>query len=379
MKNILIFGSSGTIGQNTLKVIRKHKDQFKIKGLCVNHNIDNIYSQIKEFEPSYVCVVNEKKAKELKSKIGNGIKLFYGRAGLEDFSSLSSDISVMAISGVSCLRPLMRNIKHTKRIALANKESIVTAGSFVFKEARRFGVEILPVDSEINAAFQLFQKTQDFNKVYLTASGGSLFNCKKKDLAKVSIKQVLAHPTWKMGSRITIDSATFINKGFEIIEAHHFFSLPYKNIDVVIQKESMIHALVELKDKTILACLYPPDMCVPISFALHYPQRVPVSNKPAFKNKFCLNFEPLDSSNFRLLEIIRSAAKKEDNSLAILNACDEVAVDYFLMKRIKFMDIYKVMQALYCTYPRHKISSVEDVFYWDSWARHKTIKYLEEL
>ncbi|MBP7088550.1 MAG: 1-deoxy-D-xylulose-5-phosphate reductoisomerase, partial [Candidatus Omnitrophica bacterium] len=242
MKKVVIFGSTGSIGKNALEVIRKDRQRFEIIGLCANRDTKTLYSQIKEFSPSYVCVADETKAKELKDKLSKKIKFFSGQEGLKEFASLKSDISLMAISGISCLEPLLINIKHAKRIALANKESIVVGGYFVFRLAKEFNTEVLPVDSEINALYQIMEqmqtsKSDSFKKVYLTASGGSLYH--KKDFLKVGIKEVLSHPTWKMGKRITVDSATLVNKGFETIESHYFFNLPYKKIDILIHRESI--------------------------------------------------------------------------------------------------------------------------------------------
>ncbi|MBU2250946.1 MAG: 1-deoxy-D-xylulose-5-phosphate reductoisomerase, partial [Candidatus Omnitrophica bacterium] len=209
MKKVLIFGSTGSIGRNALKVIGKAKGQFKVIGLSANRDIDTLNRQIAEFRPSFVCLNDRSQAEKLKSRLPKGLEVFSGESGLLEFASLESDISLMAISGISCLRPLLKNIKHTKRIALANKESLVTAGSLVFEEAKKQKTEILPVDSEINALFQLFETNKsltngNLNRVYLTASGGALAGCKHKDLSKVTVGRVLAHPTWKMGPRITV-------------------------------------------------------------------------------------------------------------------------------------------------------------------------------
>lgn len=385
MKKVVIFGSTGSIGKSTLGVIRKGKSDFKVLGLCANEDIKTLSRQIKEFKPRYVCVRNEAAAEKLQSKISKKIKLFKGEQGLFEFSAISSDISLMAISGISCLRPLLINIEHTKRVALANKESIVTAGSLVFKKARQFNTQIIPVDSEINALFQLIKVNNNFNgssngfrKVYLTASGGALAGYKLKDLAKVKVKDVLAHPTWSMGARVTIDSATLVNKGFEVIEAHNFFGIPFDKIDIIIHKESAIHALAEFKDNSLVASLYPPDMRMPISYALYYPKRFDSGRDVNFKSRFSYSFEPIRYSKYPLLKIILDAATKGDNALVVLNACDEVAIDYFLKKKIKFTDIHKVMKYISKNYPSKKIKKVDDVFFWDNWAREKTKQYLNK-
>lgn len=381
MKKVIIFGSTGSVGKNTLSVIRESKDKFKVIGLCANKDINTLYSQIKEFRPLSVCVRDENKAGELKKRLRRGIKFFSGQKGIEEFSSIKTDISLVAISGISSLKPLLIAIANSKRIALANKESIVTAGSLVFKRAESFNTQILPVDSEINALFQLIERgcRDDFRKVYLTASGGALAGCSRKELTKVGVRKVLAHPTWKMGKRVTIDSATLVNKGFEVVETHHFFGLPYDKIGIVLHKESAIHAFLECKDNTLFACLYPPDMKVPISHALYYPKRVNSKKEVNFKSSFSYSFRPLNYKDYPMLDIILRAAKREDNSLVILNAVDEIAIDYFLKGKIKFIDIYKVMAYIFRGYKSSAIKEIEDVFFWDNWARAKAEEYLKRL
>ena len=379
MKKIMIFGSTGSIGRSALSVIKEHRANFKVLGLSTNQSIDTICSQAREFAPAYICIVDEKKALLAKKRLAKNIKIFTGENGLREFASIPSDISLMAISGICALKPLLVNIEYAKEIALANKESIVTAGNLVFKKAKRFNTKIIPVDSEINAIFQLLRPGLDFKKVYLTASGGPLLDYSASQLLKVSVKKVLAHPTWDMGKRITIDSATLLNKGFEVIESHYFFNLKYDDIGIVIHRESNVHALVEFKDASLFACMYAPDMKIPISFALNYPQRAVVSSRENFKTKFNLSFEPLELKKFPLLGIILEAAKKKDNSLVILNACDEVMVEHFLKNKIRFIDMYKIMNYVFTHYKSHTIKTESDVFSWDNWAREKTKECLDRI
>ena len=385
MKKVLIFGSTGSVGKSALEVLGGDRKQFRVLGLCANSNTEILRQQIKEFKPLYVCVKDEAAAKKISKTLGKGIKLFTGDKGLEEFAQISSDISFMAISGISCLKPLLINIRYARRIALANKESLVTAGFLIFSAAEKFNTEILPVDSEINALFQLLAKRKakgrgdDLRKVYLTASGGALLDYNKKDLNKVGVKEVLAHPTWKMGRRITVDCATLVNKAFEAIETHYFFDLSYEKIDIVLHKESIAHALVECKDNTLFACLYPPDMKMPISFALYHPKRAESSCEVNFKKGFSFSFSQINYSKYPLLSLVLKAAKRGDNSLVVLNACDEVAIDYFLKGKINFTDIDKAMKKLFKVYPQHKIKTIDDVFHWDDWARAKTKEYLDKL
>lgn len=261
------------------------------------------------------------------------------------------------------------------------------------KKLKKNNTQILPVDSEINALFQLLQvegksnhNKHHFKKVLLTASGGALVNCSKEDLANVKAKEVLSHPNWKMGSRITVDSATLVNKAFEVVEAHYFFNIPYSMIDVTLHNESIIHALVQFSDNSFLASFYKPDMKIPISHALYYPKRFDASSgfssgrsKNIFDEKkmFCCTFNKINYRRYPLFKVILNAALKKDNSLTILNAADEVSVDYFLKGKIEFGMINKVMKYLYKNYQPCRIRTINDVFYWDSWARERAKKYLE--
>lgn len=360
-------------------MVRHHRARFTVKGICALRDIETLRTQIKEFSPSYVCVVDETRAQELRSHLPRRVKLFMGRSGLQEFSALSSDVSLMAIAGISCLEPLTINIRNTKRIALANKESIVAAGSLVFALARRARTEIIPVDSEINALFQLISRSDDYQRVYLTASGGALLNYTRKDLRRVNVGHVLNHPTWKMGKRVTVDSATLVNKGFEVVETHCFFNVPYDKIRIVLHRESMIHALVECGDGAFFACMYPPDMRMPLSYAFGYPRRVSVAKGLDIHKNFSFSFQPLDVRRFPLLTLILDAARRADNGLVVLNACDEVAIRYFLEKRVKFTDIFKAMEYVYCHYPRKRVASIDDVYAWDAWSREKTTEFLEAL
>jgi len=376
-KKVFIFGSTGSIGLNALAVLRVNTKQFAIDGLCVNCDIDALCLQIKEFKPRYVCVVNEERARAIECKIPKNVKFFKGQAGLLDFARINCDISVMAITGISCLRPLWENIPFAKRIALANKESVVTAGRFIFAHAAKYKTEIIPVDSEINSLFQLFACTPDFSRIWVTASGGALFNYKKADLAKVTAQDVLRHPTWKMGKRITVDSATLVNKAFEVVETHEFFKVPYNDIKVVIHRESNIHAMIECADRSVFSCMYPPDMCMPIAFSLYYPHRLVTRGVNMFDSKFSLSFEPMDEKQFPGFSLILAAANKGYSHLAAMNAADEVAVDNFLRGKIKFTAITDILEFVLGRCRATKIMKIDDVFCWDKWGRETAGSYIE--
>lgn len=390
MREVIVFGSTGSIGKNTLEVL-KLSNEFFVKGLCAYKNINFLQEQIKSHKPKYVCVINENAAKKMPKNVLRGCKFFYGDSGLKEFAAIPSDLAVMAISGISSLTPILMQMPKTKRIALANKESVVTAGKFIFNYAKDCKTEIVPVDSEINSLFQLLvDKKKDVKKVYLTASGGSLFGFSRKQLAKVKVKNVLAHPTWVMGKRITVDSATLVNKAFEVIETHFFFGFPYQSIDVLLHRESIVHALVEYCDYSFRSVLYSPDMRIPILSAISYPDNFNLSEKGNskykisipeinFNNNLSLSFKKLGKNVFPLYDLVVKAADKDDNLLVILNACDEVAIDYFLKNRISFLDIEDVMFYMAQKYPKHKLISMDDLFFWDQWARVKTKEYLDKL
>lgn len=387
MKQVMVFGSSGSVGKNALRVIDSDRRNFKVQGLCVNSDIATVKDQIERFRPSYVCIRDEKEAAKLERILATKrITVFKGESGLEEFARIPSDISVMAITGISCLRPLLANLRYTKRVALANKESVVTAGPLVFEAAKASGTQIIPVDSEINALYQLIgpgserlSNNSSVRKVYLTASGGALAGYARRYLATVTPERVLRHPTWKMGPRITVDSSTLINKAFEVIETHYFFHLAYTDIDIILHKESFVHALIEFVDNTLSACMYTPDMKTPIAYALYYPERLSAEKDRNFSKPFCCSFSPLDTRKFPLMELVLKAAARADNGLVVLNACDEVLVEHFLAKKISFGDMYKVMKSISRRYLSQKINTIDDVFFWDLWARVKTKEYIEKL
>ncbi len=381
MKKVLIFGSSGSIGRSTLEIIRKNKRNFKILGLSVNKNIDVLYRQIREFSPSYVCVVDEKAAKRLKKKLVGKVKVLYGIDGLREFSSLSADISVMGIVGISSLMPFIVSLRHSKRVALASKEVLVVAGDIVKKELKKSKAELIPVDSEINALFQLLGciKRKHLKKIYITASGGALLDY-SSSLKRVTPSVVLAHPNWRMGERITVDSATLVNKGFEVMESHYLFDLDYKMIDVVVHRQSYIHAFIETKDNMLFSCWYKPNMVIPLAFSLYYPERnLPGNGLEVSFSKLNLSFEKVNYHKFPLFKIVLEAAQKGGNFPIVVNAADEVAVRFFLEEKIRFYDIYRAVEYIFSKTRKDKVSNLKGVYFWDRWARAKTEEFLNNL
>ena len=345
MKKISILGSTGSIGKQTLDVVRENKDKFKIVALAANSNINELLSQIQEFRPAVVSVYSTEGAKKLRDRLpkDNAVEVVSGMQGLITVSTLAEvDIVLTAVVGMIGLIPTLEAIKSKKTIALANKETLVTAGSLVMNEARLNGVNILPVDSEHSAIFQCLngETTQSVEKLILTASGGPFKNRKREELINVTRNEALKHPNWNMGRKISIDSATLMNKGLEVIEARWLFNLPYEAIDVVVHPQSIIHSMVQFKDSSVIAQMGVPDMKLPIQYALSYPHRI--------ENKFerlnlakvsSLTFMDPDLETFPCLKLAYDALKQGGTYTTVLNAANEVLVEEFLNDRIKFYDI----------------------------------------
>lgn len=347
MKKVLILGSTGSIGVNSLNVIREHPEKFVVAGLTANSNIDLLEMQIREFKPKVVSVRNKNNAEELAKRLDNSIEILSGDEGILS-AVLNSDYDILigAMVGFSGLLPTIEAIKKGKRIALANKETLVVAGEIVTGLVAEFNAEIIPVDSEHSAIYQCLigENLKEVEKIILTASGGPFLNKEKSFFETATVSEALNHPNWKMGNKITIDSATMMNKGLEVIEAHWLFGLSAEKIEVVIHPQSIIHSLVQFQDGSIKAQLGLPDMKLPIQYALSFPER--------FNNNFTRTklpsiqsftfFEP-DFNKFECLNLAYQALKNGGNSPCILNAANEIAVEKFLSGLIKFSDISKII------------------------------------
>ncbi len=344
MKKISILGSTGSIGTQTLEVVRNNPDSFKVIAISGNMNIDLLHAQIEEFSPKYVAVYDEKKAMELRNKVDNSsIKILYGMDGLVEISTLEEvDILVTSVVGNIGLIPTLNAIKAKKTIALANKETLVTAGEIVMKEALDSGVKIIPVDSEHSAIFQCLEgyNIKDIKKLILTASGGPFRGRNKEELVNVQSSAALKHPNWSMGKKITIDSATLMNKGLEVIEAKWLFGVEAEEIDVVVHPQSIIHSMVEFIDGSLLAQLGIPDMKLPIQYALTYPNRIKSSGGGLdFEKYSSLTFEKPDRKTFPCLDLAYEALHLGGITPAVLNAANEELVLQFLDNKIGFYDI----------------------------------------
>ncbi len=347
-KKITILGSTGSIGRSALEVVRSFPEKFRVIGLSAYSNIELLKKQIYEFEPEFVSVPDNNKVKELQKEFSR-LTVFSGTEGLKRISSIRVDIVLCAIVGAVGLEPLLMAIENKNDIAIANKEPLVMAGGLITQKAKEYCVKLIPVDSEHSAIFQclLGQDIKTVEKIYLTASGGPFYNKSVKELEKVTPSEAIKHPRWDMGKKISVDSATLMNKGLEIIEAMWLFGLEEHRIDVVIHPQSIVHGLVEFSDGNMLAHLGPTDMKLPIMFSFTYPER---ASKPLkkinIKELSNLSFDYPDEKKFPCLKIARIVARNGGLQPTILNASNEVAVQAFCDGKIRFTDIYKVVDKI---------------------------------
>ena len=349
LKKIAILGSTGSIGTQALEVIAEHADKFEVEVLTSNNNADLLIEQALKFKPNAVVIVNEEHYKKVEEILWeHDIKVFAGSEALAQVVEMKSiDIVLTALVGYAGLKPTINAINAKKTIALANKETLVVAGELITKLARENGVHIYPVDSEHSAIFQCLtgELLNPIEKIYLTASGGPFRGKKREDLLNITKEQALKHPNWEMGAKITIDSATLMNKGLEVIEAKWLFNLKPEQIDVIVHPQSIIHSLVQFEDGSMKAQMGLPDMKHPIQYALSYPHRYP-SKSPRFNfmDYPNLTFEQPDKDTFKNLALAYEAMDKGGNLACILNAANEVAVEAFLNDKINFLDIAEINQ-----------------------------------
>ena len=351
MKNISILGATGSIGTQTLDVIRNSDEKINLIGITANSSVDKIKEIIREFEPKYVAMMDENSAKSIEefcSKEYPNIQVFNGIDGLIKVATLEEiDTVVTSVVGMIGLKPTMAAIEAKKDIALANKETLVVAGELVMNKAKENNVKILPVDSEHSAIFQSLSgyKNKDINKILLTASGGPFRGKTIEDLKDVTVKEALKHPKWNMGQKISIDSATLMNKGLEVIEAHFLFDCDYDNIEVIVHPQSIINSMVEYKDASVIAQLGSPDMRLPIQYALNYPERkAMIANPVNFYELGALTFEKPDLETFKCLRFAYEAGKIGGLAPTILNGANEEAVALLLKEKIKFLQIAEIIE-----------------------------------
>ena len=376
MKSIVILGSTGSIGTNTLDIVERFPEEFRVVGLTAGNNDEMLAEQIRRFHPTGVAMSSESAAARLKEKCaGLPVEILSGQEGLAAIASLQeAELVVSAIVGGAGLVPTLAAIRSKKHIALANKEPMVMAGQLMQDEARREGVRIFPVDSEHSAIFQSLEghRIHDVRRLILTASGGALWNVPKDQLHDVTPERALQHPNWKMGSKITIDSATLMNKGLEVVEARWLFDIPESRIDVLIHRESIIHSLVEYEDRSIISQLGLPDMRTPISYAMRYPDRLPLDLPSLDLTEIgTLTFCKPDHDRFPCLRLGYESLRVGGTMPAAMNAANEIAVEAFLNGGIRFTDISDIIQSTMQAHVPKDVRSIEAALEADRWAREK--------
>lgn len=371
MKNISILGSTGSIGTQTLDIVRAN-DDLNVVAIAAGSNIKALEEQVREFNPELVCVYNEEAAKNLKTAINDtNTKVVTGMDGLIEAATIkSAEIVVTAFVGMIGIRPTLEAIKAKKDIALANKETLVTAGHLVMKAAKDNGVKILPVDSEHSAIFQSLngENPKEIDKILLTASGGPFRGYTREQMKNVKVEDALKHPNWSMGQKITIDSATMVNKGLEVIEAKWLFGVGLDDVQVVVQPQSLIHSMVQFKDGAIMAQLGTPDMRLPIQYALYYPERRFLAGERVDFGKIAqITFEDPDPENFRGLALAYQAATVGGSMPTVFNAANEKAVAKFLNRKIGFLDITDIIEycmSMHKAIPNPTVEQILDIEQW---------------
>ncbi len=382
MKKVILLGSSGSIGESTCKVARALPEKMKLVGLGVAKSTDRMLEQAKEFGVKALAVSDPQAAEKVKPRLAQGMQFYPGSEGLARMvEETEADMVLVAIVGTAGLAPALAALRSGKDLAVASKEILVLAGSAVMAEAKKRKKQVLPVDSEHNAIFQCLvgANEKEVRKVILTASGGPFRQSSSQEMEKVTLAQALKHPTWSMGQKITIDSATMFNKGLEMIEAHWLFGLPMKQVDVVVHPQSIVHSMVEFIDGSVLAQLSVTDMCFPIQYAVTYPERMPSGLPPLDLAKLgTLSFEQPDEKRFPALRLAREAGEQGGTLPGVLNAANEVAVEAFLAERISFPRIWGMVEEVMKKHRTEKEPTLEAIIDADRWARGEAKARLEK-
>lgn len=384
MKRISILGSTGSIGRSTLRIVESYPDRFQITALAAGHNVEAAFEQARRWKPRLLSVASEDDAVALRSRLKtdglSSTQVVAGPAGnIQVAIQPEADFVVSAIVGVAGLEATYEAVRAGKSVGLANKECLVAAGELITAEARRQGKPLLPIDSEHNAVHQCMRggRTEEIQRIWLTASGGPFLKTPREEFSSLTVEEALNHPTWKMGRRITIDSATLMNKGFEVIEACRLFNLPPKQVEVIVHPQSTLHSMVEFVDGSILAQISVTDMRLPILYALTYPERIPSDLRFQVSDLRHLDFQPPDMNKFPCLRLAYEAAEAGGAKPVALNAADEVAVAAFLDKRIRFNDIPKVIELVLAETQNRKFESIKEVLQADAEARQTASRQIE--
>jgi len=383
MENVAILGSTGSIGRSSLEVIEKLSHRFRVVGLAAGRNTQLLEMQVEKFKPKIVSLGRKEEAEEFKRKFKRGsVEVLFAEEGAERVAGFDeNEVVVSAITGIAGLKPTLAAVRSGKKIALANKESMVVAGPLILAMAQQSSAQIIPVDSEHSGIFQCLAKEDKdkVKKVTLTASGGPFFRKSRKEMESVTLEQALEHPTWQMGQKVTVDSATLMNKGLELIEAKWLFGLEPRQLEVLIHPQSIIHSLVEMCDGSVLAQLSPTDMKVPIQYALTYPDR-DVSAMPSLDltRIKALEFYKVDAERFPLISLARQAMEEGASFPIALNAANEVAVSAFLKKKIRFAEIAGIIARVVESHQKRKVESLDDIMGVDREERQKALNLMKE-
>ncbi|TFG60268.1 MAG: 1-deoxy-D-xylulose-5-phosphate reductoisomerase [Deltaproteobacteria bacterium] len=383
VKGVAVLGSTGSVGRNALDVIARFPKRFRVTALCAGKSAAELTEQARRFRPPFVCLSEEATVSRL-GRLPPGTRVLIGEEGMSEAACAGeTDIVLAAAAGVTSIRPVIAAARKGKRIALANKELLVMAGKFLVEAARAGGGGILPVDSEHSAVFQAIEghRKEDIARIILTASGGPFRARTSRQMRDATVEEALGHPTWRMGAKISVDSATLMNKGFEVIEAMWLFGLPPSRIDVLIHPQSIVHSMVEYQDGSLIAQLGVPDMRIPIGYALSYPERLPLELPRLLPHRMDgWVFEPPDGKRFPALSLAYDAAKTGGTAPATLNAANEVAVGAFLAGRIRFTDIVRVVEKSRAAWRKAKRSvTLKDVLRADAEARAETSRTISRM
>ncbi|MBQ3423919.1 MAG: 1-deoxy-D-xylulose-5-phosphate reductoisomerase [Clostridia bacterium] len=377
MRNIAILGATGSIGTQALDIVRRYPEQFRASCLTAQSSSEKLFELVREFRPSVAALINE--PEHIPEEVRFCHWVFGPDSSARALAAAKPDDALCAIVGIAGLRATWTALEVCQRVLLANKEALVTGGTLVTSRAERNSVPLLPVDSEHSAIFQCLQARQGnpVRRLILTASGGALRDWKKEDILRATVSDVLAHPTWSMGNKITVDCATMVNKGLEVIEAHHLFGMPCERIAVVIHPQSIVHSMVEFEDGAVLAQLGQPDMRGPISYAMGFPHRLPYDGKPLdLVSVGSLDFRAVDHDRFPCMQMAFDALRAGDYAPIVLNGANEIAVDAFLKGAIPFGRIQEIILDTLNALPGCSVSEIEDVFSIDRSARQKALEVI---
>ena len=379
-KTVSILGSTGSVGRSTVDLVFSQPDRFEVQVLTCNNNVELLAEQAKKLNAKKAVAANPDVYDELKGRLaGTGIETSAGSQAVLEAASMPADWIMAAIVGVAGLAPVMKAVEQGKCVAIANKEPLVAAGPFLLEAARKAGTTLLPVDSEHNAIFQVFdrERPEGIDRIILTASGGPFLDWTREKLTKVTPAQAVAHPNWSMGAKISVDSATMMNKALEVIEAHYLFDMPPSRIEVVVHPQSIVHSLVEYKDGSVLAQMGAPDMRTPIAHALAWPERMDTTGRRLdFSRPLNLDFRPVDVNNFPSVSMAYDCLRTGPAACVAFNAANEVAVETFLEGRIGFLEIADIVRYMADNAGKEQFSCIEDILLFDKSVRRRTKSHI---